>query len=119
MAEVEILKVKIKRIDKDLPLPTYQTKGSAGVDFFAKVKTVIKAKSWEKIPAEASMETSPPPDCKLLVSSYGLIPFRKDLSCSNQINEYQIPVFNFTDQEAVIEPGEKIAIGIFIPIEKD
>jgi len=36
------MKVKIKRIDKSLPLPVYETGGSVGFDLLAREDVVIK-----------------------------------------------------------------------------
>lgn len=121
------MKVKISRIDKDLPLPTYQTNGSVGCDLFARVDTKIPAKSLGRIPANVIIET--PPGYMFVVASRGSTPFKKGLLPPHGIgigdqdfcgpeDEYQIPVYNFTDQEVVIERGERVAQGIFVPIEK-
>ena len=46
-----IKKIKIQRIDKSLPLPKYHTKGSVGLDLYARVDTEVPEKSLGKIPA--------------------------------------------------------------------
>lgn len=121
------MKVRISRIDKELPLPIYQTSGSVGCDLHARVTTQILAKSLVKIPANVIIET--PPGYMFVLASRGSTPFKKGLLFPHGIgigdqdfcgpeDEYQIPTYNFTEKDVVVERGERIAQGIFIPIEK-
>jgi dUTP pyrophosphatase len=120
------MKVKIKRIDKELPLPVYQTKGSVGCDLYARVETKIAPRSLGRIPSNVIIQT--PPGYMFVVASRGSTPFKKGLLPPHGIgigdqdfwgpnDEYDIAVYNFTDEEVVVERGERIAQGIFVPIE--
>lgn len=120
------MKVKIKRIDKDLPLPKYQTSGSVGCDLLARVTTTIPAKSLARIPANVIVHT--PPGFMFVVASRGSTPFKKGLIPPHGIgigdqdfcgpeDEYQIAVYNILDEEVVVERGERVAQGIFVPVE--
>jgi dUTP pyrophosphatase len=120
------MKVKITRIDKDLPLPKYQTNGAVGCDLLARVTTTIAPKSLGRIPANVIIET--PPGYMFVVASRGSTPFKKGLMpphgfgvgdqdfCGPE-DEYQIAVYNFTDEEVFVERGERVAQGIFVPVE--
>lgn len=120
------MKVRIKRIDKSLPLPTYQTKGSVGCDLYVRVTTKIPSHTLARIPANVILET--PPGYMFLIALRSSAPFKKGLMKPNGIgvgdqdfcgpeDEYQIVVYNFTDQEIVVEKGERIAQGIFVPVK--
>jgi dUTP pyrophosphatase len=120
------MKVKIKRIDKDLPIPKYQTKGAVGCDLYARVETKIAPHSLAKIPANVIIET--PPGYMFLVASRGSTPYKKGLLPPHGVgigdqdfcgpdDEYNIEVYNFTDNEVLVERGERIAQGIFVPVE--
>lgn len=120
------MKVKIKRIDKELHLPVYQTSGSVGCDLLARETTTIAPKSLGKIPANVIIET--PKGYMFVVASRGSTPFKKgllpphgfgvgDQDFCGPDDEYHIAVYNFTDEEVTIERGERIAQGIFVPIE--
>ena len=50
------MKIKIKRIEKDLPLPEYQTKGAVAFDLYSRVNMVIKPKSLERLPTNIIIE---------------------------------------------------------------
>ena len=39
---IEMLKVKIQRLDNSLPLPSYKTPFSAGMDLYSRIDVVLK-----------------------------------------------------------------------------
>ena len=43
------MKVKIKRIDKSLPLPKYQTKGAVGFDLYSRESLEIPPKEFRYV----------------------------------------------------------------------
>jgi dUTP pyrophosphatase len=121
------MKVKIKRIDKKLPLPQYQTKGAVGFDFIARESITVESGKIAKIPGNVIVKT--PPGYMLLVASRGGTPFKKGLMPAHGVgigdqdfcgeeDEYQIPVFNFTDKTVTVERGERIGQGIFVKVAK-
>ena len=120
------MKIKIKRIDKTLPLPKYQTDGAVGFDLFCRQKTHIGPQTIGLIPANVIIET--PPGYMLVIALRSSTPRKKGLLIPHGLgvidqdycgpsDEILIQVFNFTDQEVVIEPGERIAQGIFVKVE--
>ncbi len=119
------MKVKVKRVDKSLPLPKYQTKGAVGFDFYARETTKIPPKKVGKVPGNVIVET--PPGYMLMVASRGSTPFTKGLMPAHGVgigdqdycgpnDEYFLPFYNFSDQEVVVERGERIAQGIFVAV---
>lgn len=120
------MKVKIKRIDKKLPLPVYQTSGSVGCDLVSRIDMTISPKSLGRIPANVIIET--PKGYMFAVASRGSTPFKKGLLPPHGLgigdqdfcgpeDEYHIPVYNFTDEDVLVKKGERVAQGIFVPIE--
>ena len=121
------MKIKIKRIDKELPLPKYETSGSVGFDLLAREDTIIKAKSIGLIPGNVIVETpvgfmlkialrSSTPKRKGLLSPHGAGVIDQDY-CGNE-DEIKIQVYNFTNQDVLVEKGERIAQGVFVKIDK-
>lgn len=121
------MKVKIKKIDKSLPLPQYHTAGSVAFDFYASEETVIPPKQLVKIPT--GLVIASPPGYGLIISGRSSLAYKKGLMLSNGIgvvdtdycgkeDKIYISVYNFSDQQAVIEKGERIAQGMFIKIDK-
>lgn len=121
------MKVKIKRLDKSVPLPVYQTSGSVGFDIHARKDTIIPAKSVAVIPGNVIVET--PPGYMLLLALRSSTPRKKGLHKPHGIgvvdndycgenDEVGIQVYNNTDSEVKIEKGERVAQGIFVKIDK-
>jgi len=121
------MKVKITRIDKSLPLPEYQTNGSVACDLYARVETKIKPKEIKRVPGNVIIAT--PKGYMFLIASRSSTSLRKGLMPANGIgvgdqdfcgpeDEYQFTFFNYTNKTVTVERGERIAQGIFVPIEK-
>lgn len=119
--------VKITRVDKSLPLPKYHTKGSVGLDLLARVTTKIPPKSFGRIPANIIIQT--PPGFMFIITlrsstpkKFGLLAPHGigigDEDFSGEKDEYKILVYNFTDLDVTVKRGERIAQGIFVPVEK-
>jgi dUTP pyrophosphatase len=121
------MKARIKRIDKTLPLPVYQTNGSVGFDIYAREETRIKPKEIVLIPGNIIVET--PPGYMLLIALRSSTPRKKGLIKPHGIgivdndycgdnDEVKVQVYNITDKEVVVEKAERIAQGIFVKVEK-
>jgi len=121
------MKVKIKRVDKDLPLPKYETDGSVGFDFVARTDMVLEPKNVALIPANVVVEV--PKGFMLVVASRSSTPLKKGLLTPHGIgiidhdycgpnDEIKIQVYNFRDEAVKISRGDKIAQGVFVHIDK-
>jgi dUTP pyrophosphatase len=121
------LKVKIFRIDKDLPLPIYETAGAVGFDFLARKDTEIAAGEIILIPANVIIET--PPEFALLITARSSTPRKKGLTQPHGLgvidqdycgveDEIKIQVQNFTSETVKVERGEKIAQGLFVRCDR-
>lgn len=119
--------VKIKRIDKDLALPCYETGGSVGFDILAREGVTIPAKSLGLIPGNVIVEV--PAGYMLLLASRSSTPKKKGLMVPHGIgiidqdycgpeDELKVQVYNFLDQAARVERGEKIAQGVFVRVDQ-
>ena len=121
------MKVRIRRIDKDLPLPKYETGGSVGFDVLARQDTVASPRSVALIPANIIVEV--PQNYMLVISLRSSTPKKKGLIMPHGIgvidhdycgphDEIKIQVYNVTDAPVEVLRGEKIAQGIFVHIDK-
>lgn len=121
------MNVRIQRIDKSLPLPVYETKGSVGFDLLARKTISVEPGKIELIPANVIVEV--PEGYMLVVASRSSTPRKKGLTqphgfgiidhdyCGPE-DEVSIQVYNFSGQAVTIERGEKIAQGVFVRIDK-
>jgi len=119
--------VTIKRIDKDLPLPTYATAGSVGFDLFCREDTEIAPRTIELIPGNVIVHI--PQGYMLILALRSSTPVRKGLLIPNGVgiidqdycgegDELKIQVLNFREEAVLVKRGERIAQGIFVPIAR-
>ena len=120
------MKVKIKRLDKNLPLPQYETDGSVGFDLLCRESVTIAPQTVTLIPANVIVET--PPGYMLMVTLRSSTPRKRGLLIPHGVgvidpdycgegDEIQIQIYNFTDQPVTIDRGDKIAQGIFVRVD--
>lgn len=121
------MRVKLKRIDKSLPLPIYETKGSVGFDLLTRTEITIAANSIELIPANVIVEV--PEGYALIIASRSSTPRKHGLTKPHGIgvidqdycgpeDEVKIQVFNFTSEPVTVPKGSKIAQGLFVRVDR-
>lgn len=119
------LEVNIKRVDTELPLPTYATAGSVGFDLLSRETTEVSPRSLALIPSNLIVQT--PPGYMLLLTMRSSTARRKGLLMPNGVgvidqdycgesDELLVSVYNFRDEPVTVLRGERIAQGIFIPV---
>jgi dUTP pyrophosphatase len=120
------MKIKIKRFDKELPLPEYKTAGAAGFDLMARETMTIAPHAVAYVPLNVAVET--PPDHFLLIATRGST-HKRGLMLANSVgigdsdfcgddDQYMAALLNFTDKPVVVQRGDRIAQGIFIPFTR-
>lgn len=121
------MKVRIQRVDKNLPLPVYETGGSVGFDILAREDFEISPKNISMVPSNLIVEV--PEKYMLVVASRSSTPMKKGLTpphgfgiidhdyCGPE-DEIKVLVYNFTEESVKIKKGEKIAQGVFVRIDK-
>ena len=117
--------MKIKLIDKDLPLPEYETNGSVGFDLLCRESVVIRPKEIALIPANIVVEVrlgwmlmitlrSSTPRKYGLIMPHGVGIIDNDY-CGED-DEVMIQVYNFTEENTGVSRGDKIAQGILVHV---
>ncbi len=121
------MKVRIKRIDNNLPLPIYETAGSVGFDIAAREDISVAPKEIGMVPSNLIVEV--PKGYMLVVASRSSTPGKKGLTpphgfgiidhdyCGPE-DEIKVLVYNSTDKPVEIGSGDKIAQGVFVRIDK-
>lgn len=121
------MKIKIKIIDKSLPLPQYQTEGSVAFDLYARETITITPFTPTIIPANVVIEV--PKGYFLMIASRSSTPLKKRLMVANGIgvidqdyhgdkDEIGVQVLNFSQEDVTIERGERIAQALLVQIAK-
>ena len=120
------MQFQIKRIDKSLPMPEYQTSGAVAFDLYSRVDLDIPAKSIVYIPLNVIVKV--PQGYFLLVAPRSST-HKKGLMMGNNLgiidqdfcgeaDEIKFIGYNFTDQSVQIKKGDRIAQALLIKIEK-
>jgi len=118
------MNIKIKRFDKELPLPKRQTEGAAAFDLTAREAVTIAPHAVGYVPVNVAIET--PTEHFLLVAARSST-HKKGLMMANGLgiidpdysgneDEIKVAYYNFTDTPVAIEKGERIAQGTFVKI---
>jgi dUTP pyrophosphatase len=121
------MKVKIKRIDKTLPLPVYETRGAVGFDLLCRESRTIAPQTLGLIPANVVVET--PPGYMLMVTLRSSTPRKRSLLIPHGVgvidqdycgdgDEIMLQVYNFSPEPVTIERGDRIAQGIFVRVDQ-
>ncbi len=118
------MKIKIKRIDKTLPLPEYQTDGAVAFDLYSRTDVVIPAKTLERLPTNIIVAT--PKGYMLEIKDRSSTLKKKGLLVSTgyidndycgESDEILLQVYNITNGEVKVEKGERLGQGAFIKVD--
>lgn len=121
------MKIKIVRVEKDLPLPEYQTEGAVAFDVYSRIDASIEPKQLTVLPS--NLIVGVPAGYFLALVSRSSTPRKKGLMVANGIgvvdqdyhgpkDEIGILVYNFTETAVAVTRGERIAQGMILPVEK-
>ncbi|MEK7463300.1 MAG: dUTP diphosphatase [Patescibacteria group bacterium] len=117
------MKVKIKKLHKDAVVPKYAHEGDAGVDFFAITKHSLK--SGERCLVGTGLSFEFPNGYELQIRPRSGLALKKGISIVNTPGtldagyrgELGIIIINHGQEDFEINPGDKIAQGVFNKIE--
>lgn len=121
------MKIQVKRIDKSLPLPTYETKGAVGFDLLARESVEVAPGLIERVPGNVIVKV--PQGYALLVISRSSTPQKHGLMKPHGVgvidqdycgegDEVMIQVYNFTQKSVMIERGMRIAQGLLVRVDR-
>ena len=117
------MEIKVKKLNDKATLPTRGSEYAAGYDLYAAIENniTVPAHSTEKIGTGLSFELPDETFAAIfarsgLATKQGLRPANCVGVCdSDYRGEYIVAIHNDTDEDKVIEPGERIAQMILIP----
>jgi len=126
---IEEITIKFKRLSEEfnnIPLPSYSTSGSAGMDIRAPMKEPITLKPMEveMIPTNLSVEIPEGFEIQVrprsgLAAKHGIgILNSPGTIDSDYRGEVKIILINFSKEEFIIQPGERIAQLILAKVYK-
>ena len=109
------MNIKIKRFDKELPIPEYKSEGAVALDLYSRTDISIQPGEVVLIPLNIAVEI-PKGYFILLVNRSST--YKLGITCVNGLgigdydycgdnDEYKFPALNYTDQEVTIEKGTR------------
>lgn len=114
--------VKAKKLHPSAQLPTYAKDGDAGADLYASQWQTIHARGREAVHTEIALQI--PPGFYGRVASRSGNSFKRGLEVgagtvdSGYRGEILVLIYNHTDEDVVIERGERIGQVIISPCEQ-
>lgn len=118
------MKVRIKRIDKTLPLPKYESSGAVAFDVLARETLVIEPHTIGRVPVNIIVEI--PKGYMLLLKDRSSTAKKKGLLCTvgyidqdfcGENDEILLQFYNFQEVPVTIERAERLGQAAFVPIE--
>ena len=118
------MNIKIKRFNKDLPLPKQHTEKAAAFDLYTRETTIVPAHGIAYVPLNNVIAT---PDGYFLLLAARSGMHKRGLMLCNGIgiidpdfdgdgDELNGVVYNFTDQPVTVEKGDRLIQGTFIKV---
>ncbi len=121
------LKILDKRIGEEYPLPEYATDGSAGMDLRACIEEHLRIEAGEVqlIPTGMALHIADPELAAVLLPRSGL-GHKQGIVLGNLVglidSDYQgqlmVSIWNRGKRTVVIEPGDRIAQMVFVPVRR-
>jgi dUTP pyrophosphatase len=117
-----LVRVRIKRFDKSLPLPAY-TEGAGCFDLICRQTVTIPPHQIKAIPQNVAIEVPDGHVC--LLFSRSSTPLRKGIMLANGVgvvdpfycgdkDEFLAFFHNITDEPITVEAGDKVVQGMFV-----
>lgn len=118
--------VKIKLIDDSLPVPSYQTSGSAAIDLYSRLDLKIAPKMVTLVPLNVILQI--PENYWVLMAARSSLHKRGlmlingigvgDYDYRGENDEYHAALFNFSEQTVEISKGDRLVQAIVLSREK-
>lgn len=120
------MNIRIKRFDKELPIPEYKSEGAVALDLYSRTDIPIQPGEVALIPLNIAVEI-PKGYFILLVNRSST--YKLGITCVNGLgigdydycgdnDEYKFPALNYTNQEVTIEKGTRCCQMLILPIER-
>lgn len=118
------MNVKIIRLNKDLPLPEYQTLQSAGMDLYANVDESITIKHGEKVLIPTGLKIQLPSNYEMQLRSrsglalkYGIIVLNSPATIDADFRgEVKVILINHGQDDFTIYKGDRIAQAVICKV---
>ena len=119
-----MVKVLIKKLDKDLELPKYKTIGSSGLDLKASIKKIVTIKPKEKEIIPTGISVAIPVEYEIQIRPRSGLSAKNNISVLNTPGtidadyrgEIKVILINLSKEEFVVEKNMRIAQMVVSPV---
>jgi dUTP pyrophosphatase len=118
------LRIKVKKINADLPIPAYQTEGSSGLDLHASDDCLLASGDFEMVPTGIALEIPYGYEGEIrarsgLAAKFGIGVLNSPGTIdSDYRGEIKVILFNFGKKDFEIKKGDRIAQLIISKVER-
>lgn len=120
------MKVSVRRVDKELPMPEYKTPGAAAMDCAVREDIEIPSRGVAMVPLNIALK---PPDGHFVLLAARSSLHKRGLMMANGIgigdedfagdnDEYRAALYNFTDVSIRLKKGDRIVQMIILPFDR-
>ena len=121
-----MVKILVKKFDKNIKLPTYKTSGSSGMDLVAYIKNKITINPGKTAMIPTGIAVAIPKNYEIQIRPRSGLAAKKKISVLNTPGtidadyrgEIKIILINFSKKLFVVKSGDSIAQMILCPIAK-
>lgn len=121
-----MIDVKIKILSEYAQMPEYATDGSLGMDLSAAIETPVMLKAGERRLIPLGFAIQIPDGWGAFVFPRSGLSFKKGITMCNSVGvidtdytgEVKVSAINLSDKDYTINPGDRIAQLVFLPVEK-
>ena len=121
-----MVKILVKKFDKNIKLPAYKTSGSSGMDLAAYVKSRINIKPGKTSIISTGIAVAIPKNYEIQIRPRSGLAARKGISVlntpgtidSDYRGEIKIILINLSNKSFVVKSGDRIAQMILCPVAK-
>lgn len=119
---MDIIKVKIKNLNGDAPIPAYQTPGSAACDLCAAIGSPVTIEPGRSALIPTGIAIAPEESCVCLLFARSGLAVKHGITLSNSVGvidqdyrgEIKAALINHGSEAYTIQPGERIAQMMFV-----
>ena len=117
-------KINVKLLRAGAHMPTYGTEGAAGADLYACLEETLTILPGQTVPVPTGVAMEIPRGCAGLVFARSSMGVKRDLAPANKVGvidsdyrgEIMVGVINQKRESYTIEPGERIAQMVIMPV---
>ena len=121
-----MIKILVKKFDKNIKLPAYETSGSSGMDLVAYIKNKITISPNKTAIIPTGIAVSIPRNYEIQIRPRSGLAAKKSVSVlntpgtvdSDYRGEIKIILINLSTKSFIVKPGDRVAQMVLCPIEK-